>query len=457
MQETISLVKITRPCPSGVFSRQRLFHLLDQGRTHPVIWVKGPPGSGKTTLVASYLDARKQPCLWYQVDDSDTDIASFFYYLGLAAKKAAPRKRRPLPLLTPEYLQGIPTFTRRYFENLFSRLQSTSEKRRHGEGEKWGKTDFGPPPRVPGSPVRFSSPALRASASPTRFIIVLDNYQEVTENSPLHEVICEGLSQVPDGINIILISRENPPDVFVRLKAKRLIEMIGWKELRFSLNESKEMVRLWGYKSMPLQALRQLYKKTDGWVAGIVLLIEGMNAKGDEPIFPEVPMSEDLFHYFAKEVFNRTDPEVQDFLLKTSFLSRMSAEMAKTLTGIQQSQEILSDLTRKNYFTQKHESEMSLYQYHSLFQEFLQALAKQTMDSTTLSRLKREAAGVLELNGLTEDAMDLLTATRAWPDVIPLILRHAPDLVRQGRGQTLEGWVRKLPESVVEGEPWLLY
>ena len=62
-------------------------------------------GSGKTALTASYLDNGKFPCLWYRMDEGDGDIATFFYYLGLAAKKASPRKRKPLPLLTPEYLQ----------------------------------------------------------------------------------------------------------------------------------------------------------------------------------------------------------------------------------------------------------------------------------------------------------------------------------------------------------------
>jgi hypothetical protein len=30
--------------------------------------------------------------------------------------------RKPLPLLTSEYLQDVPTFTYRYFEELYSRL-----------------------------------------------------------------------------------------------------------------------------------------------------------------------------------------------------------------------------------------------------------------------------------------------------------------------------------------------
>ncbi|MEW6377197.1 MAG: hypothetical protein AB1502_15580 [Thermodesulfobacteriota bacterium] len=114
--------KITPPIVTEVFSRKRLFNQLDHMRKRPVIWVSEPPGSGKTTLVASYLDARKVPCLWYQIDEGDSDPSTFFYYMGMAAKRAPPRKRKPLPLLTPEYLQDIPTFTYRYFEELYSRV-----------------------------------------------------------------------------------------------------------------------------------------------------------------------------------------------------------------------------------------------------------------------------------------------------------------------------------------------
>src|SRR5512134_218489 len=117
------LAKITRPSPDGLFPRKRLFQRLDQARIRPVIFITAPAGSGKTCLVTSYLKDRKLPCLWYQVDQGDADLATFFYYMGLAGKKAAPRYKRPLPLFTPEYGLGVPTFTRRYFENLGSRLK----------------------------------------------------------------------------------------------------------------------------------------------------------------------------------------------------------------------------------------------------------------------------------------------------------------------------------------------
>ena len=123
MKNNPQLPKITRPGISGVLRRERLFRQLDKSRKQPVIWIAGPAGSGKTTLVSSYLEARGLPCLWYQVDGGDSDIAGFFYYIGLAAKKAAPRCRKPLPILSPEYLQGLDIFARKFFENLYGRLK----------------------------------------------------------------------------------------------------------------------------------------------------------------------------------------------------------------------------------------------------------------------------------------------------------------------------------------------
>ena len=45
-----------------------------------------------------------------------------FYYLGLAARKTVPRKKKPLPLPTPDRLTGLSVFAQRYFEALSAML-----------------------------------------------------------------------------------------------------------------------------------------------------------------------------------------------------------------------------------------------------------------------------------------------------------------------------------------------
>ncbi|MGA1790018.1 MAG: hypothetical protein ACMUIM_00910 [bacterium] len=66
-RKRIPIHKITRPHITEAFPIQRLFHLLDQERSLPVIWVTSPAGSGKTTLIASYIAKRKMPCIWYKM------------------------------------------------------------------------------------------------------------------------------------------------------------------------------------------------------------------------------------------------------------------------------------------------------------------------------------------------------------------------------------------------------
>ena len=286
--------KVSRPILTGIYHRKRLFALLDRMRERPLIWVSGPPGCGKTTLVSSYLEARKLPCLWYQLEAGDADPATFFYFLGRAVQKAVPRRRESLPFFTPEYFQGIPAFTLRYFQNLYDRL------------------------KIPG-------------------IVVFDNYQDVSAGAPLHEIILNGLSGLPDGLHAVLISRSDPPQPMIRLQANHQMEILGWNHLRMTLDESEGMVRLRTKKRLSRETILRMHREVDGWAAGLVLRLESerMDDREPEPAGKLVP--EKVFDYFASEIFDRTGKEVQEFLLKTAFFpqmtgrSRMRSNRAKSL------------------------------------------------------------------------------------------------------------------------------
>jgi LuxR family maltose regulon positive regulatory protein len=412
-----SIAKITRPSISGTLERKRLFRSLDKGLAKPFIWISGPPGSGKTTLVASYLTVKNLPCIWYQMDEGDADSATFFYYLGLAAKKAAPRNRKPLPLLTPEYLHGIITFTKRYFEDLCGRLK---------------------PPVA----------------------LVFDNYQKVPPDAAFHEIVWEGLSIVPEGIKVILISRSEPPPALVLLRAANKINFLGWNEIRLTQEESKEIIRLYGREKISDVLFKELYNRTQGWAAGLMLFLEQTRQMdvGPELISKIAELSyEGVFDYFAGEIFNSTDKETQEFLLKTAFPQRITAQIAEQLTGLKQASRILTDLNKRNYFIIRHVHPEPVYQYHPLFREFLLSRSEILFEKTDISQMQRRAASLLQKSGQIEDAVELFCKAEDWGEVAALINRQALSLLAQGRSLTVKGWLDRMPDAAIEQSPYLLY
>lgn len=410
-----TLAKLTPPTLPVVLKRPRLFRLLDKSRARQLIWITAPPGAGKTTLVASYLKARRLPVLWYRLDESDVDPSSFFHYLSLAAKVVAPRYRRPLPILTPEYALGLSTFARRFFQELCTRL-------------------------------------------PRRCVLVFDNYQEVPVTSTLHSLLCCGAEELAKHVSMIVMSRQNPPVAMAKLEADRAMNLIGPKKLELSKTEAQAIVRLHvrphtGRSVKP--SVDALYRQMGGWAAGIVLTIEHAKTQDMAMSGRASETPEAMFQYLAGEVMERLAPDVQSLLLKTSVLSDISVLLAERLSNLSHAGEILSSLHASRHFTERREGPELWYRYHPLFRDFLLHRARQILGPTEFRTLQRTAASLLMSVGRIEDGVLLLQAAEDWEGLAPVILGQAEALVSAGRIQTLEGWMRSIPESIRHQIPWL--
>jgi len=414
--ETLHPIKIQRPALAKIFIRQRLFQLIDDQFDKRIYWISGTGGAGKTTLINSFLDEREIPCIWYQVDESDQDLAGFFHYLGLAGNIAGSNYAIQFPKFTPEYIFGLQEFSRNFFAELFGIQQ-------------------------PGT------------------CLILDNCQEIPDDADLYHAILSGMSRMGAGSRIIFISRNELPTSFYRLKANNELGLLGPRDLRLTLNELEMFSHLKNLELRPDQ-LRTIHQRLDGWAAGFQIMTGVADFRDQVDISSEnflEDSKEIIFNYFAEEIFRHLNASNQKTLLIASLLPYIDASLLDDIDGITDAANIIKELCRTNTFISKQIGLPGIYHYHQLFREFLLSRCPQHFSAADLQKIRCIAAELYTNRGKIEEGISLYIKAENWSEVISLITAHGQRFLQQGRFRTLGRWLQRFPEKIVRTDPWVLY
>lgn len=400
----ITLGKLSPPRLGRAIGRDRLFAEIEQFSTAPGLWIAGPPGIGKTTLVATYLDAHSLPCLWLQLDAGDVDPATFVHFLRLAAKRLAPRRRMRVLLPSADDLRDVPGFIRRSFRRLVLMLD-----------RPW--------------------------------VLVLDNVQELGHAPLLHAGIAAALVELPEHARLIVISRDPPGAEYARALAGQQLALIEATALRFNEDETQQLVHLHD-RNWPAAALREA---TDGWAAAMILWLAARSDLGSDDAMLGDTARDRLFDFFAGEVLEKMAASDAESLMRIAFLPSATAAMAVAISGDARAGELLVDLARRSLFTDRRDStspsHTPAYTFHALFGEFLRARAAAKLDTEVLRTLRLNAAGILAAHGRADAAISQLIEACAWDEALDLIVAQAERFVAQGRSAMVRDWILALPED----------
>ena len=413
-ENLIATSKITPPDIPEVITRQRLFDMLDHVGHCRVTWISATAGSGKTTFAASYLAKRNIPYLWYQVDERDRDIPTFFYYLGLSARRALPQIGNVLPLLTPDKHENPALFAQNYFEELC----------RH---------------------------------APSPFTMVFDNYQLIDPESDFHAIFQKGIRKISPGIHLLILSRTDPPPEFAGMLANNEMHIIGPESFYLTLEETAVILeKETGIPPSNDMALR-IHQKTQGWAAGLTLVAKYIHKEKIPPEGWDAYLPTVIYDYFAGEFFNSMDEEVKEFLLVSAFLPVITESTIRSLTHLSHAGDILLDLYRNHIFIERFSTSETTYQYHPLFRAFLLAKANQTFDSKKITHIRQNAAIQMEAIKRIEDAAEIYAEINDADALVRLVQTHAASLMTQGRLDILQDWIKQIPEKKQSENPWLLF
>ncbi|MGH3144812.1 MAG: LuxR C-terminal-related transcriptional regulator, partial [Rubrobacter sp.] len=246
--------------------------------------------------------------------------------------------------------------------------------------------------------------------------------------------------------HLCIASRSDPPLPLGRLRARGEMNEVRTEQLAFSEEEGASLLN----EKMGLQVgpddLRVLMQRTEGWPAGLYLAGLSLQNQEDRHAFIESFGGKDRYvvDLLAEEVMAKLSEEEQEFLLKTSILSKMTGSLCDAVVGRKGSSKLLRELSRRNLFVAPLDGRDEWYRHHQLFSEFLLYELKSSRPGL-VPVLHRRASAWLEGEGYFDSAVRQAIAAQDHERVGMLVARHWYGYVLAGQMRTVQGWLEALP------------
>lgn len=412
------------PLRSPRLRRKALVERLHLGSQRKLTLISAGAGFGKTTLACDWLHSLRErepaaTAAWVSLDAGENDPLRFWRY-ALTALQAADAQAGSLALKRLEAAQGGA------FEGMLTALINL------------------------------------LASHPGRIILVLEDYHAIT-NPEIHAGVTFLLEHLPPPLHLALLTRSDPPLPLAYLRATSEINELRPLDLCFSLDETREFLEQSVSSPLAPGQVEKLAARTEGWPAGLRLAALALQSRPDpqaQAQFIETftGSHRPILEYLAEDVLAAQPPSIQDFLLQTSFLHRLTGPLCDAITGRSDGAETLGELERLNLFLEPLDGSGEWYRYHTLFAEAMQHTARLRLGEKRLDEIAQAASRWYEAHALRHraslaEAVEAALFARDFERAARLIGHSLKPHLAGNEYHTLLRWLGQFPEPVLSAHP----
>lgn len=385
----------------NLVSRLHLVARLNQCLSHKLTLISAPAGFGKTTLISAWAQELPQPVAWLSLDEADNDPTRFAHYLVGALQQIDPAICRDVLDAPAPRIDTV-------IEALINDL----------------------------------------ATCPADFVLVLDDFHLI-DDAAIHEAIRTLVAHQPPQMHLVIATREDPQLPLARLRALGQLLELRAQDLRFSSAETAAFLKDVMGLALNAQDVSELEARVEGWVAGLQLAALSMQHRENpgELIAALSGSHHFILSYLTEEVLRQLSPELQTFLLQTSVLDQLSGPLCDALTGRTDSAALLERLHTSNAFVIPLDETHQWYRYHHLFADLLRNQLNHTQPQLAHTLHARASAWFELQEGGASEAIEHAFAAEDYPRLVRLMEVYARPVLLQGYAQTVENWLRRLPQE----------
>ena len=286
-------------------------------------------------------------------------------------------------------------------------------------------------------------------------ILVLDDYHLI-QALPIHQQLAFLLEHQPPQMHLVIITREDPPLPLARLRARGQVTDIRQSDLKFTGEETADFLRQAMQLDLSPADIATLQGRTEGWIAGLQLAALSMQQSEDVRRFVAefAGSNRYILDYLVEEVFQRQAPDVQDFLLKTSILDRLTAPLCDAVdraraTAATSCWRWTTPISSSCAWTRRGSGTATTASFATCCAPSEEALDRSGRRCTGGPRPGSSG------NGFLDEALDHLLAAEDWDGAERLMEPAAAGAINNGQFATLNRWLDALPEARLRGSPEL--